>query len=97
LLKGRFAPAHLLASAMPEWIYALLTFTFQADRKYWPRHCCRDDENKRQILPLRGIICRVRAVDFAGLHLSVRIKKERLGWFRPLRPKFPKGFIPFSP
>jgi hypothetical protein len=51
---------------MPERIYALLTFTLQDRRNYPPHHSCRDVENNRQNLPLRGIICRVRPADFAG-------------------------------
>jgi hypothetical protein len=86
-----------LASAVPDRIYALLTFTFQAEGKYRPRHCCRGDENKRQILPLRGIICRVEAAIFAGLRLPPRIKKGAARLVPAAPPHFfPKGFIPFS-
>jgi hypothetical protein len=65
----------LLASAVPEWIYPLLTFTFEASRKYRPHQYCRHVENNRQNLPLRGIICRVARQKLPGRGQ----KKERLG------------------
>jgi hypothetical protein len=73
---------------MPERIYVLLTFTFQRSRKYRLRHPCRDVENNRQNLPLRGKICRVAGQILPGRGEFWAKKKERLGWFRPLRPIF---------